>query len=75
MQMFTGQSGSGFTSDGIKGKILLQFVIRIVRNVADPAAVDDGRLFFFSQKPVEFHVVAGSDNQRVDGPFKPVNFN
>jgi hypothetical protein len=44
-----------------------------VAHVADPAAVDDGGLFLFGQKPVELGVVAGGDDEGVDGPFVAVD--
>ena len=75
MQVFTGQGGAGFTADGVQGQLFLQFVIRIVRHVADPAAVNDGRFFFFRQKPMKLRVIAGGNNERVNGPLEAVNFN
>ena len=48
-------------------------MIGVVRDVADPAPVDDRRLLFFSQEPVEFRVVAGCNDQTVDRPFIAVD--
>jgi len=53
----------------------LQFIIGIMGNIADPTPVYDGRFFLFIKKPVEFHIVAGGDNQSVDRPFIAVNLN
>ena len=44
-------------------------------DIAEPAPVHDGRFFLFRQKPVEFRVVAGCNNQGINRPFKAINFN
>ena len=52
---------------------LLQQVVGVVGDVADPAAVDDRRLFLLGQETVELAVVAGGDDQGVDGPLVAVD--
>ena len=73
VQGFAGQRGARLVADGVGGQILLHLVIGVVRNVADAAAVHDGRLLFFGQEAVELRVVAGGDDQRVDGPLVAVD--
>ena len=74
MQIFFGQGGPGFTADSVTGEIFLQFVIGIVRHIADTAAVHDGGFLFFRQETMKFRVVAGGNNQGINGPFVSVNF-
>ena len=73
VQIFAVQGGAGVAADGIDGQPLLELVVGVVGNIADTAAVDDGGFLFFRQKAVEFRIVAGGDDQRVNGPLVTVD--
>ena len=75
MEIIPCQCGPRFTSYGICGKIFLQFIICVVRNIADTASVNNRRFFFFRKKSVKFRVVAGGNNQGIYGPFIAIDFN
>ena len=47
MKALAHQGCSGFVADGIVCEILLEFVIRVVRDIADPAPVNDGGFLLF----------------------------
>ena len=74
MKILPGQGGLGLAADGVSGELCLHQVVGVVRNIADPAPVDYRRLFLLRQKPVEFGVVAGGDDQGVDRPFIALHF-
>ncbi len=74
MQAFLGEGRAGFAADGVARELLLQLVVGIVRDIAQPAAVHDGRFLSFRKEAVELHVVAGGDDQGVDRPLVAVDF-
>ena len=74
MQIFLGQGCPAFAADGVLREVFLQLVIGVVRHVANTAPVDNGSFFFFGQEPVKFRIVTGSNDQGIDGPFIPVDF-
>ncbi len=73
VQVLAGQRGLGLAADGVLGQLVLQPVVGVVADVADAAAVDDGRLLLLGQEAVELAVVAGGDDQHVDGPLVAVD--
>jgi len=73
VELFAHQGRLHLAADGIIGEVFLHPVIRVVGDVADPATVDDGGLFLLRQEAVELRVVAGGDDQGVDGPAESVH--
>src|SRR6185369_1125900 len=68
VKRFTGQGRACLAADGVEGQTLLEEVVGVVGDVADPAAVDNRRLFFLCQEAVELGIVAGGNDQGVDRP-------
>ena len=73
MQILLVQGGPRFTADGVARQFTLQFIIGVMGHVADPAAVHDGSFLFLGQEPMKFGVVAGRNDQGIDGPFITVD--
>ena len=74
MQVLLGQGRPGFASDGILCEVFLQLVIGVVRHVANAAAVNNGSFFFLGQEMVKFRIIAGGNDQGINRPFIPVDF-
>ena len=74
MQRLSQKGGSRFGTDRIPGQLLLQLVVGVMRYIADTASIDDGGLLFLGQESIKFRIVAGCNDQRVDGPLVSVDF-